>query len=84
MKKGLKWMAGLLTLAMVVGSFAGCGSSSSKETAAAGESAAATTAEYAAQPKCQRCFQPHWGVQYRQQDVLRPEESGYCAKRRGF
>lgn len=45
MKKGLKWMAGLLTLAMVVGSFAGCGSSSSKETAAAGESAAATTAE---------------------------------------
>ena len=44
MKKGLKWMAGLLTLAMVVGSFAGCGSSSSKETAA-GESAAATTAE---------------------------------------
>ena len=38
-------MAGLLTLAMVVGSFAGCGSSSSKETAAAGESAAATTAE---------------------------------------
>lgn len=42
MKKGLKWMAGLLTLAMVVGSFAGCGSSSSKETAAAGESAAAT------------------------------------------
>ena len=41
MKKGLKWMAGLLTLAMVVGSFAGCGSSSSKETAA-GESAAAT------------------------------------------
>lgn len=37
-------MAGLLTLAMVVGSFAGCGSSSSKETAA-GESAAATTAE---------------------------------------
>lgn len=46
--------------------------------------AAATTAEYAAQPKCQRCFQPHWGVQYRQQDVLRPEESGYCAKRRGF
>ena len=44
MKKGLKWMAGLLTLAMVVGSFAGCGSSSSKETVA-GESAAATTAE---------------------------------------
>ena len=43
MKKGLKWMAGLLTLAMVVGSFAGCGSSSSKETAA-GASAAATTA----------------------------------------
>ncbi len=45
MKKGLKWMAGLLTLAMVVGSFAGCGSSSSKETAA-GESAAATTADF--------------------------------------
>lgn len=49
MKKGLKWMAGLLTLAMVVGSFAGCGSSSSKETAAAGESAAATTAESSAE-----------------------------------
>ena len=49
MKKGLKWMAGLLTLAMVVGSFAGCGSSSSKETAAAGESAAATTAESTAE-----------------------------------
>lgn len=42
-------MAGLLTLAMVVGSFAGCGSSSSKETAAAGESAAATTAESTAE-----------------------------------
>ena len=45
MKKGLKWMAGLLTLAMVVGSFAGCGSSSSKETATTGESAAATATE---------------------------------------
>ena len=49
MKKGLKWMAGLLTLAMVVGSFAGCGSSSSKETAATGESAAATTVESTAE-----------------------------------
>ena len=41
MKKGLKWMAGLLTLTMVVGSLQDAAVHPQKETAA-GESAAAT------------------------------------------
>lgn len=45
MKKGIKWVAALLMMTMVVGSFAGCGNSSKETAAPAGESAAETQAE---------------------------------------